>query len=94
MAVVVAPKMIAPGSWIEFVIEAEANLPDHTALQRLLAITMLRYNTANEEAADPARLKTGWAVVRPRRSSPGPTVSRPSRHATRWRDRAYGLQGR
>ena len=57
MAVVVAPKMIRPGDWIDLLIDTMAEFRSRASLQRFLDIVMERYNAAVHDADDAERLK-------------------------------------
>lgn len=57
MAIVVSPKMVAPGKWIEPLLGVLGNMPNEASLQRYLDIVMLRYNAANETAPNAAEMK-------------------------------------
>ena len=59
MAIVVSPKMVAPGKWIEPLLGILPDMPDEASLQRYLDIVMLRYNAATETAPNAAEMKTG-----------------------------------
>jgi hypothetical protein len=52
MAVIVAPKMIGPTTWIGPLLSDPTGFPDEESLQRFLDIVMLRYSTVNDAAQD------------------------------------------
>ena len=58
MAIVVSPKMVAPGKWIEPLLGVFPDVPDEASLQRYLDIVMLRYNAANQTAPYSTEMKT------------------------------------
>jgi yecA family protein len=65
MSLAVAPKMVRPGDWIASLVETLPEFPDRAAVQRFLDIVTSRYNAANQDAADPARLRQRFDALSP-----------------------------